>query len=271
LEQAKGDAGAALNTIQEAQGLAGKLPPRFAGRVTAYRARIWFAQGRLEAAAGWAHERGLSVDDELSYPCEVEHLTLSRVLIGQGRSEEALVLLERLLDAAEAGERTNSVIEILALRSLALQAQDATLRALDALVRALTLAEPGGYVRTFLDEGAPMATLLANIPKTYSRDGKASSSRVLRDYVDRLLAAFEQQPPQSQRTPPGALPPTESLSERELEVLGLVAAGLKNREIAEELFVVVGTVKAHINSIYRKLGTNNRVQAVSRARELELL
>jgi LuxR family maltose regulon positive regulatory protein len=271
LQQAKGDPGAALDTIQEAQGLADKLPPRFGGRLAAYRARLWFAQGRLEAAARWAHERGLNVDDELSYPREVEHLTLARVLVGQGRSEEALILLKRLLDAAEAGERTNSVIEILALRSLALQAQDATLRALDALGRSLALAESGGYVRTFLDEGAPMATLLANITKTYSRDRKASSSRVRGDYVDRLLAAFEQQPPLSQRTPPGVLPPIEPLSERELEVLGLVAAGLKNREIAEELFVVVGTVKAHVNSIYRKLATNNRVQAVSRARELGLL
>jgi len=179
--------------------------------------------------------------------------------------------LERLLNAAEAGERVNSVIEILALQSLALQAQDATLRALDALERSLALAEPGGYVRTFLDEGAPMAKLLANIRKTYSGDGKTSSSRVRLDYVDRLLAAFEQQPPLSQRTPPGVQPPIEPLSEREVEVLRLVSAGLKNREIAKELFVVVGTVKAHINSIYRKLGTNNRVQAVSRARELKLL
>jgi LuxR family maltose regulon positive regulatory protein len=271
LQQAKGDAGGALNTTQEAQGLADKLPPRFGSRLAAYRARVWFAQGKLEAAARWAHERGLSVDDELSYPREVEHLTLARVLIGQGRTEEALILLERLLNAAEAGERVNSVIEILVLQSLALQAQDTTLRALDALERSLALAEPGGYVRTFLDEGAPMAKLLTNIRKTYSGDGKTSSSRVRIDYVDRLLAAFEQPPPLSQRTPPGIQPPIEPLSERELEVLRLVSAGLKNREIAEELFVVVGTVKAHINSIYRKLGTNNRVQAVSRARELTLL
>ena len=271
LQQAKGDAGGALNTTQEAQGLADKLPPRFGTRLAAYRARVWLAQGRLEAAARWAHERRLSVDDELSYPSEVEHLTLARVLIGQGRPEEAVILLERLLHAAEAGERANSVIEILALQSLALQAQDAAPRALSALERSLTLAESGGYVRTFVDEGAPMAKLLANLRKTYSEDGKASPSRVRLEYVDRLLAAFEQQPPPSRRTPPGVQPPIEPLSERELEVLRLVSAGLKNREIADELFVVVGTVKAHINSIYRKLGTNNRVQAVSRARELTLL
>jgi LuxR family maltose regulon positive regulatory protein len=271
LHQAKGEAGGALNTTQEAQRLADKLPPRFGTRLAAYRARVWLAQGRLEAAARWAHERRLSVVDELSYPSEVEHLTLARVLIGQGRPEEAVILLERLLHAAEAGERANSVIEILALQSLALQAQDAAPRALSALERSLTLAESGGYVRTFVDEGAPMAKLLANLRKTYSEDGKASPSRVRLEYVDRLLAAFEQQPPPSRRTPPGVQPPIEPLSERELEVLRLVSAGLKNREIADELFVVVGTVKAHINSIYRKLGTNNRVQAVSRARELTLL
>lgn len=271
LQQALQDTTGAFDAVQEAEQLADKLPARFSSRLAAHRARLWLAQGKLEAAARWARGCGLSVDDELSYPREVEHLTLARVLVVQGDLEEATRLLERLLSAAEAAERGNSVIEVLALHSLGLQAQSATLRASDALDRALRLAEPEGYARTFLDEGAPMAKVLANVREAYSEERKTAARRVYLDYVDKLLSEFEQPTPLSSRTPPGVQPPIEPLTDREIEVLRLVSVGLKNREIAEELFVVVGTVKAHINSIYRKLGTKNRVQAVSRARELKLL
>ncbi len=149
LQQAQRDTAGALNTIEEAEQIADKLPARFGSRLAAHRARLWLAQGKLEPAAHWARECGLSADDKPSYPREVEHLTLARVLIVQGDPEEATRLLERLLSAAEAGERANSVIEILALQSLTLQAQGATSRAADVLDRALRLAEPEGYIRTF--------------------------------------------------------------------------------------------------------------------------
>jgi LuxR family maltose regulon positive regulatory protein len=173
-------------------------------------------------------------------------------------------MLEDLLTAAEKEGRTKSAIEILALQALALQAQGEEARALDALERALEFGEPEGYVRAFVDEGAAMAKLLARARET--RPHRTDHP----GYVGKLLAAFEQ-PSSLRHTPPGVHPGVEPLSERELEVLGLVAAGLKNQEIAAELFVVVGTVKAHLNSIYRKLGVQSRIQAVSRARQLNLL
>src|SRR5947209_15485408 len=122
--------------------------------VAAWKARVWVAQGRVGEAFGWARERGLSVSDDLSYLREFEHITLARVLLARSKSDrtdhsmrEAMELLERLLKAAEAGERTGSVIEILMLQALAHQAQGNIPAALAPLERALMLAEPEGYIR----------------------------------------------------------------------------------------------------------------------------
>ena len=127
--------------------------------VPALKARVWIAQGRLSEALGWAHEQGLSVDDDLSYLREFEHITLARMLLARYRDEhaeasihEATRLLERLLPAAEAGAGGH-VIEILVLRALAHQMLGDIPTALASLERAMTLAEPEGYVRVFIDEG----------------------------------------------------------------------------------------------------------------------
>jgi LuxR family maltose regulon positive regulatory protein len=265
LKQARGDEEGALEAVQEGERLVSRhnLPSRFVARLAAHRARLWVGHGNLKAAARWAQEREPGAG-EPGYHREDEHLAVARVLSAQGRPEEAAHLLEDLLTAAEKRGRTNSAIEILALQALALQAQGEEARALDALERALEFGEPEGYVRAFVDEGAAMAKLLARARET--RPHRADHP----GYVGKLLAAFEQ-PSSLRHTPPGVHPGVEPLSERELEVLGLVAAGLKNQEIAAELFVVVGTVKAHLNSIYRKLGVQSRMQAVSRARELSML
>jgi len=131
-------------------------------------------------------------------------------------------------------------------------------RALSALCRALSLAEPEGYVRTFVDEGEPMAHLL-----------RLSLSRgIAPDYVARLLAAFDQE---IEPEPPGMQSLVEPLTERELDVLRLIVAGLSNPEIADELVIAVSTVKTHINHIFGKLGVDRRTQAVARAQELSLL
>ena len=155
--------------------------------IAALKTRVWVAQGRLGEALDWAREQGLSVEDDLSYLREFEHITLARVLLAQYQSDradrsmrEAMGLLERLLQAAEAGERTGSVIEILVLQALAHQAQGDIPAALVPLERALTLAEPEGYVRMFVDEGPPMAVLL----EAAAKHGIAPS------YVRQLLAAF---------------------------------------------------------------------------------
>jgi LuxR family maltose regulon positive regulatory protein len=207
-----------------------------------------------------------AADDELSYAREVEHLVLARVFVAQGKLEEALWLLGRLLSAAHAGGRTGSVIEILTLQALVLQGVGDTARAASVLGRTLSLAEPELYVRIFVDEGDPMAALLRGLQARGASSG----------YVDRLLVAL-QRSGGGTRMPLGPAgstygqPLPEALSERELEVLRLVASGRSNREIARELYVSLGTVKTHINNTYRKLGANSRTRAVARARDLNLV
>jgi LuxR family transcriptional regulator, maltose regulon positive regulatory protein len=164
----------------------------------------------------------------------------------------------RLVMTAEAEGRTGSVIELLVLQALALCALGDTTRSLDSLTWALSLAEPEGYVRTFVDEGEPMAKLLSEVRPCVAR-GHGAAASISPKYVGKLLTIVEQSPPK--HTPAGVEPLAERLSERELEVLRLVAAGMKNAEIAKELFVVVGTIKSHLNSIYRKLGVSSRTQA----------
>jgi LuxR family maltose regulon positive regulatory protein len=218
----------------------------------------------VDQALGWAREQGLAVEDELTYLREFEHITLARVLLAQyaaERTEPSLVgaigLLERLLRAAEEGERTGSVIEILTLQALACQAQGDISAALTALRRALTLAEPEGYVRVFLDNGPPMAVLLGAVAK----QGAASS------YVRRLLAAVGGTEP-STPVDQGLIEP---LSARELDVLELLGTDLDGPDIARELVVSLNTIRTHTKNIYTKLGVNNRRAAVRRADELDLL
>jgi len=237
------------------------------------KARVWVAQGRMAEALSWARERNLSVDDALSYMREFEYITLARLLIAQYKSDreehfinEAARLIERLLKAADAGGRMGSVIEILVLQALAHHVQGDIPPALVSLERALTLAEPEGYVRIFVDEGSPMAQLLS----------AAAAHGIMPDYTRKLKAAFgaEEQKSGGQSYLPPALsaqPLIEPLSQRELEVLQLVAQGLSNREISERLFLAVNTVKGHNRNIFDKLQVHRRTEAVARARELGLL
>jgi LuxR family maltose regulon positive regulatory protein len=227
------------------------------------KARVWVAQGRIAEALRWTRERGLSVDDDLSYLREFEHITLARVLIARYKSgvddsiREVMGLLKRLLQAAEEGGRMGSVIEILVLQALAHEAQVNIPLALAPLERALALAEPEGYVRIFVDEGPPMAALLR----------EAAKHGIAPHYVSRLRAAFGKAE--------GATPTTqlliEPLSERELEVLRLLGTELNGPEIARELMVSLNTMRTHTKNIYSKLGVNNRRAAVRRAEELDLL
>ena len=258
VREAEGDLGGALDLLNEAERLyVGDFFPNVRP-VPALRARVRVAQGELGEALGWAREQGLSAADDLSYLREFEHIPLARVLLagyaaGQGSVQEATQLLERLLDAAEKGQRTGSVIEILVLQALAHQARDDTPAALASLRRAVTLAEPEGYVRIFADEGPPMASLLR----------AAAKQGIARNYVRRLLAAVTKDAPASQ----GLIEP---LSERELDVLRLLGTDLDGPEIARELIVSLNTVRTHTKNIYAKLGVNNRRAAVRRAMELDL-
>jgi LuxR family maltose regulon positive regulatory protein len=160
------------------------------------------------------------------------------------------------------------VVDIRTLQALVLRAKDEKNRAIDVMGQALALAEPEGYVRTFVDESPPMAELLSEVLEAQQRGRLDSLRRVPAHYLRKLLAALERDAP-SPTPPPTELP--EALSERELEVLQLIASGKSNRRIASELFVSVGTVKTHVNNLYRKLDSHSRTQAVARARELKLL
>jgi LuxR family maltose regulon positive regulatory protein len=224
----------------------------------------------LAEVRGWVRERGLAVDDNLSYLREFEHVTLARVLMAEYKRDraeraifEAMELLGRLLTAAEEGGRMGVVIEILALQALAREARGDIPSALVPLSRALTLAEPEGYVRIFVDEGVPMARLLS----------EGAAHGIMPDYTGKLLAVFEAEARTSEGEShqPHAPPLTEPLSQRELEVLQLVAQGLSNREIGERLFLALDTVKGHNRRIYGKLEVRKRTEAVALARELGLL
>jgi LuxR family maltose regulon positive regulatory protein len=236
------------------------------------------AQGQVDEALGWAREQGLSVEDSLSYVREFEHITLARALLSRYATEgdksslhEATRLLERLLSAAEAGGRTGSVIEILVLQALNHHARGDTPGALALLERALTLAEPEGYVRVFVGEGPPMASLLKAISK----------QRAGWDYVLRLLDACGHDGGTTPVKPPVKLPVEQStrlrqglvepLSERELDVLRLLATDLDGPDIARHLRVSLNTMRTHTKNIYAKLGVNSRRAAVRQAEELSLL
>ena len=268
LNETQGDLEGALNLLDEAERLFVRTPLPDVRPISAMKAAIWARQGRVTEAMEWAAERGLSVDDDISYLSEFEHTALARVLIARYESErvdgaahDATSLLERLLDAAEQGGRMGSVIEILAVQALAHQAHGDTPSALASLERAVSLAEPEGYVRVFVDEGRAMAHLLQ----------EAVSRGVAPDGARRMLAAFPSTEPGDDHPYATRCEGKELLSEREIEVLQHIAAGLTNREIAEKLYLSVYTVKAHARSIYDKLDAHSRTQAAARARELGIL
>ena len=261
IRQAEGDLGGALDLLDEAERLyVSDFFPNVRP-VPALRARVWVAQGRLGEALGWAREQGLSAADDLSYLREFEHITLARVLLARQAEEragpsghEAARLLERLLPAAEDGGRTGRVIEILILRALAYQARRDIPAALACLDRAVTLAEPEGYIRVFADEGLPLASLLS----------AAARQRTAPNYVRRLLAAVRETSPDR----PAGQALIDPLSERELDVLRLLGTDLDGPAIARELMVSLNTVRTHTKNIYAKLAVTSRRAAVRRAAEL---
>ena len=220
-------------------------------------------------------ERGLGIDDQLSYLQEREYLVLARVLLAEQRPAAALRLLTRLHAMATTQGRIGSVIQVRTLQVLALQAVGDHPGALAALAEALTLAWPQGYVRVFVEQGAPLAALLHQLAKDSTTGQAAAAAHLPGPYLDRLLHAFKQvglpvvpRPRHGGAAVPGLVMP---LTSRELEVLRLLAAGSSNQAIAEELVVALDTVKRHLTHIFDKLGAANRTQAVTRARELRLL
>ena len=264
IREAEGDAGAAVELLDEAERayVADFFPN--VRPVAAMRARSHLLQGELAEALAWVRERGLSARDDLSYVREFEHVTLARVLLALHRTErseeslqDAVRLLDRLLAAAESGGRTGTVIEILTLQALTHQTHGDMPAALASLGRAVSLAEPEGYVRIFVDEGAPMGSLL----RALASQGPAGR------YSRQILAISST----TDHDRPSKQPLLDPLSERELDVLRLLGTDLSGPEIARELVVSLNTVRTHQKHIYAKLGVSNRRAAVRQGDQLKLL
>lgn len=256
--QAQGDISEADALIQHAAHIVNKwhLPP-ITRRISAVQAQLWFRRGQWQQASNWAQANSMSINDDLVETSLTEYCTLARLQIVRAKQDEALLLLDRLLVTAQHSGQFRTVIEILGLQALAWRAHDNIAEALASLKRALNLAQPEGFCRVFLDEGRPMAELLQ----------QARQRGLFPNYVDKLLAAFAA----AESTPGAADLLPEPLSQRELDVLHLVATGASNQDIADQLFIALSTAKKHVSNILVKLDTPNRVQAVARARELGLL
>lgn len=262
---------AALELLNEASRVYVKNAIPLVQPVAARRARVHLKQGRLDKAQAWARERGLSTEAEARYLDEYELLTLARVRLAEDALAGVSKMLERLLALAETQKRSGSLIEIRLTQALVEQAQHNRPGALAALEHALALAEPEGYLRTFVDEGEALRPLLLDFSATICKQTNRNQHYLI-GYVNQLLTAFPH---------PAARPDSkiaqlkatmvEPISERELEVLQLIAQGLTNREISVRLCVTVSTVKGHNQRLFGKLQAQNRTEAVTRARALGLL
>jgi len=264
-KRARGDEEGALEMAREADRVARASGADLQIALAAsWMVRLRISHGNLAEAATTEQERAANAGGATDAARVVDKLTSARLLLAQGRPDEALGLLEEPREAAEEAGRTGDLIEILALQALTLWARNNKERAVGTLTQALALAEPEGYVRTFVDEGAAMRDLLSATLGARQRSG---ASRVSTEYLAKLLAALPNEKATAKAG--GRLP--EPLSARETEVLALMAAGESNGEIAARLFISTTTVKTHVNNLYRKLGTSSRTRAEARARDLGLI
>jgi LuxR family maltose regulon positive regulatory protein len=258
LQQAMGAEQAALATISEARQMGVQSnSPMIVAAAAGAEADILLKQGNLLAAERWAETAGLSPTGPVSPLREADTFTLARLLIAQNRLMEAGTLLDNFEQFARQGGRHRSLLTVTILQALVQQGLGHKEQARARLESALSLAAPEDYRRAFLDEGRPVLDLLPAV------------RHVAPDFVDQVLLD-DQTAPGREPPPPPTPPLLDPLSKREQEVLQLLAAGLSNREIAEELVISVGTVKTHVHHIYGKLDVRDRPQAIVRAQELNL-
>jgi LuxR family transcriptional regulator, maltose regulon positive regulatory protein len=270
IRHAIGEADGALETMDEACRMHPSPEDNRWNPAPLERARLLLVQGQPAQAERWTEERGLTAEDDVSFVRERDHLMLARVLLARHDPVRALRLLERLDALAESQGRTESLIEIRALRSLATHATGDHQDALTVLAEVLALARPEGYVRVFADQGPPMAALLRSLIGARQPGRPAAVTRAAREHLNRVVGAFRR-PVGRQGAAHTATGLIEPLTRRELEVLGFIAVGRPNQEIADQLVVTLDTVKKHTSHIFDKLGAANRTQAVARARELRLI
>jgi LuxR family maltose regulon positive regulatory protein len=259
LTLARGDLAASQRALDRAFVLVRDhhMPPETTDGLTARQVSLWLACGQQVAAAAWAESCGLSPNDELGVARAPVHRALVRVWLAQLALEPALRLTSRMRAALEAGGLVSGLVEVLALEAVAHSLAGNASEALAAVERAVALAEPEGYLRTFVDEGPPLRKLLLRLRSTPLPPTR-------QEYIERILAAFGQV-----LSTPARL--DDPLRDREVEVLCLITEGYSNREIAARLVIGVSTVKTHINHLFQKLGVSSRTQAIARGRELGLL
>lgn len=269
LKEFEGDYDAALNLLDEAARVYVRTPIPNLRPVEAFRARIYLKQHRFDKAHAWASKSGLSLHDQPDYLHEFERLTLAKIALADAPTEQQLLAVLDLLDAqltlAQQQNRLCSQIEILTLQALGLHTQGETSQAASALEQALKLAAPEGYLRTFVNEGTAIRRLIDDL-----RSAPGSVGHPLFGWLAGFLqpAQAHQQASRSIHHSSGMSDP---LSERELEVLRLIAQGLSNHEITQTLVVTLSTVKGHNLRIFAKLQARSRTEAVARARAQGLL
>jgi len=272
--QARGQTDEALDMICRAEQITRKWysSPATLGSLALYQIALWIARDDFPAIAQWEQDHNAEWQLQIgrardSLASVLAHARIARHYRQRDNSalKQARALIEPALEQAQTQGLMFNVTRLLILDALALYAQRDTESAIKALKRALAFAEPENYVRSFLDLGKPMQELLS-----WSLDSQSLSEQHLRSYASRLLSNFGSDVSVKPDQPTGDSL-IEPLSQRELEVLRLIAKGLSNREISERLFLALSTVKGHTRIIFDKLQVQRRTEAVARARELGLL
>ncbi len=241
------------------------LPPWITGPLSAFRVFFWLATGELNSALKWAQRRGFGIDDKLNNLYQFEYLSFVHILIAQEKLDDADYLLQRLIEMANTGDHVYMMVEMRLCRLMIFMLKAETAAAMAELKSALALAEPGGLIMIFVSKGKPVADLLGKIVATKKQDHDTTKAGFSLAYAKKISTAFKA------ATPPKTEDFMDPISERELEVLQLIAAGLSNREIAEKLYISLNTVKTHTKNINGKLNVNSRIKAAARAKELGLL
>jgi LuxR family maltose regulon positive regulatory protein len=278
LQRAKGNLTRALELVAEAETLLQQIHSTyFKGELEAYLARAKADFGKPEEADRWIHSVALDFGERLAYHQQILAFQLAYTLSALGKEDQLLSLLSRIEPMAVAQGCVHWQIQGLVLQAAAWQKKADLERALTCLEEALILAEPESYIRIFIDRGEPVRFLLSRfvsrLDETRIRLDRSEKLKCLKAYASKLLLAF---PNAETMVPQSAIHTQQSTlieppSDRELELLRLVADGKSNKEIADTLFIATGTVKKHLNNIFGKLGVQNRTQCVARARELNLL
>lgn len=277
--RAKGDLDGALEVVDIAQNKVRSAKHfKWLPLLEALKVRLFLEMGKMEPVTWWMQNNRLSIYDDLKITGEYEHITLAKVLLTQKKYDKAHLLLTRLLLFAEELDRFPSIIEILILQALAYHEMGDTNAAMLPLHKSLYLGEKEGYLRSFVDQGAPMAALLKKFIRWRANYNRQELEVVSTEYIRKVSFFIKKETAlrRGYNNLNGGLIennklPLEPLTLKEIQVLRLLAQELSNQEIADKLSVKLNTVKVHTRNIYHKLDINNRIRAVERARKLGII